>query len=216
MNFDDHFKFENNFYTTAPANRISKFITHLDLFRKSSTLRGEIVECGVFKGNSLMRWIKFRSVLENSYSRKIYGFDTFGHFPEASIEEETLQRDKFIDEAGSQSVRKNDFLDYLKKLNLYENIFLIEGDITQTAPDFINRNKEIRISLLHIDVDLYEPTKVSLEIFFPHVAKGGIVILDDYGAFPGANKAIEEYFYNKDYKIKQLSFSNSISYITKV
>ena len=69
---------------------------------------------------------------------------------------------------------------------------------------------------MHIDVDLYEPTKVSLENFFPHVVKGGIVILDDYGAFPGANKAIEDYLKSKNYKIEQLRFSNSISFITKM
>ena len=85
MDFEDHFHYENNFYITAPINRFSKFITHLDLFRRISNIRGEIVECGVFKGNSLMRWIKFRSLLENSFSRKIYGFDTFGKFPDASL-----------------------------------------------------------------------------------------------------------------------------------
>ena len=64
MDFKNHFFYENNFYLTAPVNRISKFITHLDLFRKISNLRGEIIECGVFKGNSLMRWIKFRALIE--------------------------------------------------------------------------------------------------------------------------------------------------------
>ena len=49
MNFEDHFSIENDFYITAPVSRFSKFITHLDLFRKSSKLRGEIVECGVLK-----------------------------------------------------------------------------------------------------------------------------------------------------------------------
>ena len=106
MDFKEHFNYENNFYITAPVNRFSKFITHLDLFRKISNLRGEIVECGVFKGNSLMRWIKFRALLENSFSRKIYGFDTFGDFPDASIEEDRVKRQAFIDEAGSFSVKK--------------------------------------------------------------------------------------------------------------
>ena len=114
MNFDDHFSFENNFYITAPLNRFSKFITHLDLFRKISNLRGEIVECGVFKGNSLMRWIKFRALLENNFSRKIYGFDTFDDFPDASIEEDRGKRQAFIDEAGSHSVKKHEFEKYLK------------------------------------------------------------------------------------------------------
>ena len=55
MDFKNHFFYENNFYLTAPVNRISKFITHLDLFRKISNLRGEIIECGVFKGNSIFK-----------------------------------------------------------------------------------------------------------------------------------------------------------------
>jgi hypothetical protein len=215
MDFKEHFNYENNFYITAPVNRFSKFITHLDLFRKVSNLRGEIVECGVFKGNSLMRWIKFRSLLENSFSRKIYGFDTFGDFPDASIEEDRGKRQAFINEAGSESVKKNEFENYLKNLNLSENVFLIEGDVNNTVPDFIGSNKEIRISLLHIDVDLYEPTKVCIDNFFPHVVKGGVIILDDYGAFPGANKAIEEFIDNKNYRVEQLRYSNSISFITK-
>ena len=96
MDFQDHFYYENNFYITAPVNRISKFVTHLDMFRMITGIRGEIVECGVFKGNSLMRWIKFRALLENSFSRKIYGFDTFGKFPNAFLEEEKDKRNKFI------------------------------------------------------------------------------------------------------------------------
>ena len=108
------------------------------------------------------------------------------------------------------------FFNYLKKLNLNENVFLIGGDITKTVPDFIKKNNAIRISLLHIDVDLYKPTKICLDYFFPKVVKGGIVILDDYGAFPGANKAIEDYFVKSNYKIEQLHFSNSISFLTKL
>ena len=215
MDFEDHFHYENNFYITAPVKRFSKFITHLDLFRRISNIRGEIVECGVFKGNSLMRWIKFRSLLENSFSRKIYGFDTFGKFPDASLEEERRKRDEFINEAGNESVKKKEFQEYLEKLNLKENVYLIEGDINNTVPDFISKNNEIRISLLHIDVDLYEPTKVCIENFYPHVARGGIIILDDYGAFPGANKAVEEFIENKNFKVEQLRYSNSISFITK-
>ena len=216
MDFKNHFFYENNFYLTAPVNRISKFITHLDLFRKISNLRGEIIECGVFKGNSLMRWIKFRALLENSFSRKIYAFDTFGKFPDASMKDEEDKRLQFIKEAGEKSVKRLDFEKYLLKLNLNENVYLIEGDINLTVPNFLENNPEIRISLLHIDVDLYKPTKVCIEKFFPHIVKGGIIILDDYGAFPGANKAIEEFLADKPYKIEQFHFSNSISFITKL
>ena len=55
IDFENYFHYENNFYILAPASRFSKFITHLDLFRRISGLRGE-QQCGVFKGNSLMWW----------------------------------------------------------------------------------------------------------------------------------------------------------------
>ena len=71
------------------------------------------------------------------------------------------------------------------------------------------------ISLLHIDVDTYEPTKICLDILYPHVVKNGVVILDDYGAFPGANKAIDEFFSNKPNVIKSLPYSSYISYVIK-
>ena len=96
-----------------------------------------------------------------------------------------------------------------------ENVDLIKGNVLETIPSYIEKNTHLKISLLHIDVDLFEPTKVCLEYLFPKLVKGGIVILDDYGAFPGANKAIDEYFNNTDTKIFQLPYSNSISYVVK-
>ena len=77
VNTSQHFEYENGFYLTASVDRFSKFVTHLDLFRRISGLAGEIVECGVFKGASLCRWIKFRALLENPSSRRIIAFDTF-------------------------------------------------------------------------------------------------------------------------------------------
>lgn len=212
VDFKKNFEYENGFYLTADINRFSKFITHYELFKQTSHLRGEIVECGVFKGVSLSRWIKFRSLLENSYSRKIIGFDTFGKFPEAQYPLDKKQRDLFVEEAGENSISKIDLENILSKLELNKNIELIEGDILQSVPNYIVNNPQLKISLLHIDVDLYEPTKIILETLIPYVVKGGIVILDDYGAFAGANKAIDEYF-NNNLEIKKLPCSNAISYI---
>ena len=67
---------------------------------------------------------------------------------------------------------------------------------------------------MHIDVDLYEPTKVILEKLYDKVTTGGIIIFDDYGAFAGTNKAVDDFFKNKA-TIKKLSFSHAISYIVK-
>ncbi len=206
---------ENNFYLTASPARFSKFATHLDLFRMSAGVPGEIVECGVFKGCSLSRFIKFRSLFEHDYSRKVIGFDVFGKFPEASLPEDKIRRDSFVSQAGDTSLTKMELLTLLEKQKLEQNVELIEGDVCETAAQYTQQHPELKISLLHIDVDLYEPTKVSLELFFPRVVAGGIVILDDYGAFAGANKAIDDYFFETDFHIQRLPYSYSIAFIKK-
>ena len=209
------FEYENNFYLTCDMSRISKFATHLELFKRVSGRAGDIIECGVFKGASLSRFIKFRSLFENVYSKKIIAFDIFGKFPDTKYEKGKEERNAFVREAGENSISKNRLSFILEKLNLNQNIELVEGDIPETVPEYMLKNPHQRISLLHVDVDLYESTKVCLEVFFPLVVRGGIVILDDYGAFAGANKAIDEYFVDKDIKIQKLSYSSNISFVEK-
>jgi len=211
--FTKQFEYENNFYLTAPANRISKFVTHLDLFRKVSGLAGDIVECGVFKGASLSRLIKFRDLFENPFSKKIIAFDTFDEFPEAQYRSDVGKREQFIKEAGSKSIEKEQLVSILQHLNLYTNIELVKGNILKTVSEYKTKNPQLKISFLHIDVDLYEATHACLNELYPLVVRGGVVVLDDYGAFAGANKAIDEFFAGKSIKIKKFSYSNAISFV---
>lgn len=214
INLTQSFDYENGYYLSAGINRISKFATHLDLFRKSIGLPGEIIECGVFKGVSLSRLIKFRALFENSFSRKIIAFDTFDSFPEAQFELDKKKRIEFIEEAGAKSIKREDLFFLLDKLNLNQNIELIEGNILNTVPQYLEKNPHLKVSLLHIDVDLHEATKTCLEKFYSHMVKGGIIILDDYGAFAGANKAIDDFFSDKDIQIEKLPYSNAISFVS--
>lgn len=210
------FEHENGFYLTSGVNRISKFATHLDLFRRTSGLPGEIVECGVFKGASLSRLIKLRALFENQFSRRIIGFDTFSKFPEGSFEPDRSIRDKFVDEAGDMSISVEELRRLLVGLGIDQNVELVEGDILSTLPAYLEAHAQLRVSLLHLDVDLYEPTKICLDLLYPRLVKGGVVILDDYGAFPGANKAIEEFFADTSVAIQKLSYSNAISFAVKI
>ena len=211
----DTFAVENAFYRDVSVTRIGKFVTHLDLFRRSAQVPGEIVECGVFKGSSLFRWLKLRSLLENTNSRKIFAFDVFGEFPEAGNEADRMVREEFVKAAGNVGPSRDELLDSLKEQGLHENIELIDGDICETVPRFVKATPQTRISLLNIDVDLYEPTLCCLENLYPIVTTGGVIILDDYGAFPGANTAIEEFFVDKEEQIQKFPYSFSVSFVVK-
>jgi hypothetical protein len=212
---EKRFEYENGFYATADPSRFSKFITHLEFFKQSAHIRGEIMEFGIFKGNSFFRWIKFRDLLEHTQSRKIIGFDIFGDFPEAQFEGDKLKREAFVKEtAGGKSISEEELRSLLKAQQLDKNVEIIPGDILQTLETYLEQNPHLKISLLHIDVDLYEPTKFVLEKLYDKVSKGGIIIFDDYGAFAGANKAVDDYFKGTK-EIQKLSYSNAISYIKK-
>ncbi|MDY0987422.1 TylF/MycF/NovP-related O-methyltransferase [Flavobacterium sp. CFBP9031] len=212
---DKKFAYENGFYATADPSRFSKFITHLEFFKQTSNVRGEIVEFGIFKGNSFFRWIKFRDLLEQTNSRKVIGFDIFGDFPEANFEEDKEKRDAFVQETnGGKSISLEEINELLQKQGLHKNVDIIKGDILVTLDEYLEKNPHLKISLLHIDVDLYEPTKHILEKLYQRVTTGGIIILDDYGAFAGTNKAVDDFFQNNA-EIKKLPFSHAISYIVK-
>lgn len=211
FDFDKMYDYENGFYLTCSQDRIAKLLAHYELYKKIIDLPGAVVECGVFKGASLIRFATFRNALENYFSRKIIGFDIFGEFPDTSFADDKPFRDRFISQAGSESLDVEELQGYLEQKNLAANVELIKGNIINTIPDYLKNNPHLKISLLHIDVDLYEPTKSSLECLVPLVVKGGVVILDDYNFFPGATKAIDDYF--SGHEILKFPFSHTPSFV---
>jgi len=203
---------ENIFYLKTDVTRISKLIYHYEIYKKISNLPGDVIECGVFKGVSLIRFLTFRENLENNYSRKIYGFDAFGKFPKAKNDKKT---NKLIVPFGN-GISKDELEEILKKKN-FKNFELIKGDIRKTLPEFIKKKSELKISLLHLDMDIYEPTKFALTKLFNKVVRGGMILIDDYNAVPGATKAIDEFLKkHKSLKIEKLSFYKLPAFIKKV
>ena len=71
---------ENEFYQNSDISRIGKLLYHYEIYKMIKDLPGDILEFGVFKGSSLIRLLTFRNLIENNFSRKIYGFDTFKKF----------------------------------------------------------------------------------------------------------------------------------------
>jgi len=214
-NFKKSFEYENNFYLSCDITRISKILSHYELYKMSSDVPGSIVECGVFKGASLCRFATFRELFGNPFSKKIIAFDIFGKFPQTKFNQDKQFRKKFISHAGNTSISKNQLLKVLKNKGLERNVELVQGDITKTIPKYLKKHPELRISILNLDTDIYEPAVTILENLFPRISKGGILLLDDYGTFPGETIAVEEYFKDKKINIKKLPFSMTPAYVVK-
>lgn len=209
------FEYENNFYLSCDITRISKLLAHYQLFAMARELPGSIVECGIFKGCSLIRFAAFRELFDSPFSKKIIGFDTFGSFPETEFGEDKSLRHKFIKEAGEESISRQQLMEILSFKRTDRNVELIEGNITETVPEYTKTHPEMRISLLNLDTDIYEPAVTVLEYLFPKIVRGGILILDDYGVFPGETKAVDDYFRGQSVTIRKFPFCMTPSYIVK-
>lgn len=213
--FEKTYDYENYFYWTCDNQRIGKLLAHYELFKLSQNVIGEIVECGVFKGASLVRFTIYRNLFSSPELKKVIGFDSFAKFPDTYFEPDIKMRTDFVDECGEQSISKEQLLDVLQYKGCEKNVELIAGDITETIPDYIDKNPDLKISLLNLDVDIYEPSVTILEHLYPRLQKGGVLILDDYGVFPGETKAVDDYFKDKKVSIKKFPYSMTPSYLIK-
>jgi hypothetical protein len=211
--FNKSFEYENNFWLSSKPSRLSKILVHYELFKMTIPLEGDIVECGVFKGASFSGFAMMREIF--CPDKSIIGFDVFNDFPETNFNDDINPRKKFIQEAGSQSIGKEELIEVLKNKGITQKIELIEGDICKTVPEYVDSKPLMKISLLNLDTDIYEPAVTILENFWPKIVKGGILILDDYNVFPGETKAVNEFFKDKDIKIEKFDFRETPYYIVK-
>ncbi len=213
--FRKSFDYENSFYLSCTSSRIGKLLTHYELYKMASNVTGSIVECGIFKGASLSRFAIFREIFGDSISKKIIGFDTFDKFPKTDFIPDKKMRNKFIKAAGSQSISKTQMLKVLKHKGLEKKVELVQGNIVETVPKYVKSHPELKLSLLNLDTDVYEPAVTILKYLYPRIVRGGILILDDYGVFPGETRAVDEYFKDKKVKIQKFQFSSTPHYIIK-
>ena len=206
-------EYENGFHLTSHVTRLAKIVGQYDVYRRIRDLPGDIVEAGVFKGASLIRLATFREVAESPYSRKIVGFDAFGEFPRPTQSGDAAYVDRFEQAAGSGIPRE----ELVRALDLkgLRNIELVPGDIMQTVPAYAAEHPELRIALLHIDLDVHDPSLRVLESLWDRVVRNGVVMFDDYGTVEGETRAVEEFFADRDVLIEKPSTSHVSAFIVK-
>lgn len=209
--------YENAYNWFSSYTRTAKVISHWELYKKIVNIPGDIIEVGVFKGASLLRFSTFRELLENYTSRKIVGFDNFGSFPiSTTASAKDLEFAKNHDNNSGMGLEQEELYKIIEHKN-FKNIELIKGNIIDSIPKYINVNPHTKISLLHLDVDVYEPTKYALETLWDRLVSGGLVLFDDYNYIEGGTKAIDEFLEVKGLKDQLLKspYSKVPCYIVK-
>uniref|UniRef100_A0A6C0HNS3 Methyltransferase domain-containing protein n=1 Tax=viral metagenome TaxID=1070528 RepID=A0A6C0HNS3_9ZZZZ len=155
------------------------------------------VECGVAKGGCLAM-MKFASGENN----KIFGFDSFEGMPNITKEDldDDYNKSCPLTDLGNLSGGITNVYNTFDKLSLnMNNVKLVKGFFQDTLQIKENIDNIGEIAVLRLDGDWYESTKICLDKLYDSVIEGGIIIIDDYGHFVGAKRAVDEF--RKKYNI---------------
>jgi hypothetical protein len=195
--------------TPEALAQLSRAVEYLILNR----IKGDLVECGVYKGASVICMIRTLQSLSVS-DRKIWLYDTYEGMPEPEEIDQFYATNEVHDgglktwallkrEDGSKG---SDWV-YSPLEEVQHNVSLtqyppdhlkyVKGLVEDTIPNEIPNE----ISLLRLDTDFYKSTKHELEHLYPRVTSGGVIIIDDYGAYQGSQKAVDEFIKEKGLRV---------------
>ena len=211
-----HPKAVDDFYHIFNSSNALNVVYWWEFFRKIQKVKGDIVECGVGRGRSLITLSainKLISQTEATDKRRIFALDSFEGFPEPNVKDASSRNPKIGEWSNSPnnqfSYSPDSISKVLKCADIHSNITFIKGFFDKTT---LNLPTD-EIAILHLDGDLYESVLHPLNNLWKQVTVGGIIVVDDYlfdsddnEAFPGARLAVMEF----------LAKNNSFEYLQSI
>ena len=194
---------------------MSRVLGHFEIYKQIAHLPGDVVELGVYKGETLLNFAKFMEILNpGDRSKRVIGFDHWQGLQNFTA------HDGFSPQTGNQEggwSPKGFEPTLIELIELFHEdsfvpgkprIELVNGDIRSTVFDFARREPGLRISLLHFDCDMYEPTLAGLQALYDRVVTGGIVLFDEFGIreWAGESKAVDEFFQGRSPKMQKFGW----------
>ena len=188
-------------FTMTSVERIVSLINAVSYISENK-VEGDIAECGVWRGGSMMT-VALTLLAHKDTSRELFLYDTYEgmsaptdfdkSFDGVSAEWQMRQEAGKWCYASIEDVRENILSTGYPK----DKIHLVKGKVEETIPQTLPE----KLSLLRLDTDWYESTKHELKHLFPLLAPEGILVIDDYGHWQGARRAVDEYFAEQNRKI---------------
>jgi hypothetical protein len=210
-----------NFAKYVRRQDLSRFLAKNELFRLQVDVPGVIVECGCFAGGGLLTWAQLSSIYEPyNHQRRVYGFDTFSGFPavherDANREAPPRAGDLFVDEGiVGELGRAIELHDRNRALSHIPKTELVAGDARLTIPQFLKDNPHLVVSLLYLDFDLHDPTRIALETFVERMPRGAVLAFDELNtrAYPGETLAVMETLGLRSLRLRKTPFDPYIAY----
>ncbi len=150
----------------------------------------------MYRGAGLFLWANLLELLAPGSRRRVVGFDTFNGFPSGlSRAVDRVSTRRIMGDPDAFAPRSADEIRAAaRRLGIEHRVEVVAGDAAETIPAYVADRPGFRIAMLHLDFDVYEPTRVALEVLYPLVVSGGIVVFDQYGtARWGETEAVDEF-----------------------
>jgi len=195
---------KNNLTMVSPARLTDTVLAvkHVD----NNNIQGSFVECGTWRGgNTIAAILAYSKYFKR---QNIYIYDTFTGMSEPN---DTIDKSVFLGDTSKNVFNKNQEKNFnswcyasldevkenFKKAGLsLENINFIKGKVEDTLK--VKSNLPEKISVLRLDTDWYDSTAIELEVLYPKLEIGGVLLIDDYGYWDGAREAVDNYFSRLD------------------
>lgn len=164
----------------------------------NANIAGEFAECGCWRGHSAYMIAKL--IRDKGLTRDFYVFDSFEGGLSNKLDEDkdllaTVDPEKVEKEKKAFYSTKKEVADNLSQ---FQFVKLCKGWI----PEPFGAAENKRFAFVNLDLDLYQPTKDSLEFFFPRLNQGGVIVIDDYATtdWPGIKKAVDQFLHKNRVK----------------
>jgi O-methyltransferase len=197
-------------YTLTSPERIAALCDSVDYIVRNR-IPGAIAECGVWRGGSMMA-AALRLADLGVDDRRLIGFDTFVGMSQPSVFDVDWEGQSWAEwtppGVPDSGASLEDVHAALREVGYpEERIRLVAGDVAMTLP----RDAPDELAILRLDTDWYESTRHELVHLYPRLSVGGILIVDDYGHYAGARKAVDEYFESERIFLHRIDYTGRIA-----
>lgn len=198
-------------YTMGSPERIWSLISSVRHVVRAG-IEGDVVECGVWKGGNLI--VAAQVLRELGADRTLWGYDTYAGMSEPTEKDVSFSGGVAAAKWGSTVIGDHSEWAYSPIEEVTANVQrvvpgamprLIKGKCEETLR--VAENLPEKISVLRLDTDWYESTKTELEVLYPRLSPGGILIIDDYGHWGGSREAVDEYLADRPVFLARIDYT---------
>lgn len=213
----------NSFSKFITPNIFKRFLQRYELYKMTKKIEGSIFECGVGAGGGYFLWVLLHEIFEPfNHTKKIVGFDTFSGFPNiskldnpnklnnSSIKNNGLNYNNY--EEISKLVSEANQNSSIPHINKYK---IVKGNVAHSIPKYLKDNPHTFISILYLDLDLFQPTLDCLENCYKHMSRGSIICFDEinHEYWPGESLAVKKFFKINNLKFNKFDFDSTSAYV---